>query len=74
MIDALVVLTVLVLLWLLMARFGYDSRERVHSPEERLAARGFTWAELAAPPASQAPRRTQSTRAGPAAVTLQGAR
>ena len=39
----------LVLLWLLMARFGYDSRERLRSPEARLAERGFTWAALADP-------------------------
>ena len=45
--DAVVILAGLAVLWLLMARFGHDSRERLRSPEERLAARGFTWADLA---------------------------
>ena len=41
-----VVLVALVALWLLMVRFGHDSRDHLASPEESLAARGFTWEDL----------------------------
>ena len=47
--SAVVVIAALVVLWLLMIRFGHDSRDRLYSEEERLAARGFLWEDLADP-------------------------
>jgi hypothetical protein len=41
--EALVILGLFVVLALLAARFGHDSRERVASIEEALARQGFTW-------------------------------
>jgi hypothetical protein len=41
--DALLVLVLFVVLALLAARFGHDSREHPASVEEALARQGFTW-------------------------------
>jgi hypothetical protein len=39
--DALLVLSLLVVLAILAARFGHDSREKVASTEEAFARQGF---------------------------------
>ena len=41
--DALLVLCLFLLLALLAARFGHDSREQLASSEEALARQGFVW-------------------------------
>ena len=41
--ELLLLLSLLILLDLLALRYGHDSRERLRSDEERLAARGFKW-------------------------------
>jgi len=41
--DALVVLSFFLILALLAARFGHDSREHPASAEEALAHHGFAW-------------------------------
>jgi hypothetical protein len=41
--DALLVLSLFILLALLAARYGYDSREHPSSVEEALARHGFAW-------------------------------
>lgn len=41
----LVLLAFVVTLGLLTLRYGYDSRDRLYSPEEEFAAFGMTWAE-----------------------------
>jgi hypothetical protein len=41
--DALVVLSLFIILALLAARFGHDSREHPASAEEALAHHGFAW-------------------------------
>jgi hypothetical protein len=41
--DALVVLSLFLILALLAARFGHDSREHLSSTEEALARQGFAW-------------------------------
>jgi hypothetical protein len=41
--DALLVLSLFLVLALLAARFGHDSRERLASSEEALARQGFAW-------------------------------
>jgi hypothetical protein len=41
--DALLILSLLVLLALLAARFGHDSREHLGSAEEAFARHGFIW-------------------------------
>ena len=41
--DALLVLSLFLLLALLAARFGHDSREHLASTEEALAHQGFAW-------------------------------
>lgn len=45
-IIALAVVTALIALGPLAARFGYDSRDGYASQEQRLAAHGMTWNEL----------------------------
>jgi hypothetical protein len=44
--EALVIITVLLLLAILAPLAGYDSRARLHSKEEDLAAVGLTWEHL----------------------------
>ena len=39
--ELLILLALLVLLDLLALRYGYDSRDRLHSDEERLAMAGY---------------------------------
>jgi hypothetical protein len=46
---AIVVIAVIVALWVLAVRYGYDSREYPHSKEQQLAAYGVTWDHLADP-------------------------
>jgi hypothetical protein len=41
--DALLILGLLLLLALLAARFGHDSRDTLASSEEALARQGFAW-------------------------------
>jgi len=41
--DALLVFTLFLILALLAARFGHDSREKMASSEEAFARRGFAW-------------------------------
>jgi hypothetical protein len=41
--DALLVLSLFLLLALLAARFGHDSREQLASTEEAFARQGFAW-------------------------------
>jgi hypothetical protein len=41
--DALLVLSLFLLLALLAARFGHDSREHLASTEETFAHQGFAW-------------------------------
>jgi hypothetical protein len=41
--DALLVLSLLVVLAILAARFGHDSREHPASVEEAFARQGFAW-------------------------------
>jgi hypothetical protein len=41
--DALVVLSLFIVLALLAARFGHDSRNHLASTEEALARQGFAW-------------------------------
>ena len=41
--DALLVLSLLVVLAILAPRFGHDSREQPASTEEALARQGFAW-------------------------------
>jgi hypothetical protein len=41
--DALLVFTLFLILALLAARFGHDSREKLASSEEAFARRGFAW-------------------------------
>jgi hypothetical protein len=41
--DALLVLSLFLVLALLAARFGHDSREHVASSEEAFARQGFAW-------------------------------
>ena len=45
----LVVIAVLVTLWVLASRYGYDSRDRPRSKEHELAASGFSWPDPADP-------------------------
>jgi hypothetical protein len=44
--ELLIIIVALVLLGLLAARYGYDSRTRLRSGEEDAAARGMTWDTL----------------------------
>jgi hypothetical protein len=41
--DALLVLSLFLVLALLAARFGHDSRDRLASNEEAFARQGFAW-------------------------------
>ena len=41
--DALLILSLFIVLALLAARFGHDSREHPASTEEALARQGFAW-------------------------------
>jgi hypothetical protein len=41
--EPLLIFGLLLLLTLLAARFGHDSREHLTSAEEALARQGFTW-------------------------------
>jgi hypothetical protein len=41
--ELLLLLALLLLLDLLALRYGHDSRDRLRSDEERLAASGITW-------------------------------
>jgi hypothetical protein len=41
--EALLVLSLFLVLALLAARFGHDSREHLASSEEALARQGFAW-------------------------------
>ena len=41
--DALLVLSLFLILALLAARFGHDSREQLASNEEAVARQGFAW-------------------------------
>ena len=41
--DALLVLTLFLVLTLLATRFGHDSREQLASSEEAFARQGFAW-------------------------------
>ena len=41
--EAVLIFGLLLLLALLAARFGHDSREHLTSAEEALARQGFTW-------------------------------
>ena len=43
--EVIVILAVVVALGVLAQRYGYDSRDRPRSAEERLAAAGVTWEE-----------------------------
>lgn len=40
---------VLLALWVLAIRYGYDSRDGIRSKEQELAAYGVSWRDLAAP-------------------------
>ena len=39
---------VLLVLWILALRYGYDSRDSMRSKEQQLAAYGVSWRDLAA--------------------------
>ncbi|HET6315775.1 MAG TPA: hypothetical protein VFG86_04910 [Chloroflexota bacterium] len=41
--EALLILSLFLVLAVLAARFGHDSRERLTSSEEALARHGFAW-------------------------------
>jgi hypothetical protein len=41
--DALLVLSLFIVLALLAARFGHDSREQLATSEQVLARQGFAW-------------------------------
>ena len=41
--DALLILSLFLVLALLAARFGHDSREQLASSEEAFARQGFAW-------------------------------
>ncbi len=41
--DALLILSLFIVLALLAARFGHDSREHLASTEEAFARQGFAW-------------------------------
>jgi hypothetical protein len=45
--ELIVIITLLTLFGLLANRHGHDSRDRLRSPEECLAASGFTWEDQA---------------------------
>jgi hypothetical protein len=45
--EALVILSLFLVLALLAARFGHDSREQLASAEEALARQGFAWEDRA---------------------------
>jgi hypothetical protein len=47
--DLIVILAALIALGVLAHRYGYDSRDRLPSAEERLAAAGFRSADGSAP-------------------------
>ena len=47
--ELLVMFAALIALGLLAQRYGYDSRDRLRSAEERLAAAGFCSADGSAP-------------------------
>jgi hypothetical protein len=44
-VEWIVILALVVALGVLAQRYGYDSRDRPRSAEERLAAAGVTWEE-----------------------------
>ncbi len=39
-------IAVILALWILAVRYGYDSRDRAHSKEHELATYGVTWVDL----------------------------
>ena len=45
----LMIAAVLLVLWVLAIRYGYDSRDGICSKEQELAAYGVSWRDLAAP-------------------------
>lgn len=45
----LMIAAVLLVLWVLAIRYGYDSRDGIRSKEQELAAHGVSWRDLAAP-------------------------
>jgi hypothetical protein len=55
-VELIVFLVVLVLLEVLAARYGFDSRDRPITPEELLASRGITWDETWGLPSPRSPR------------------
>jgi hypothetical protein len=55
--ELLIVVIALGVLGALANRFGYDSRDRLASDEERMSAQGFVWGRHAQPHAA-APRLT----------------
>jgi hypothetical protein len=69
--EAIILVALLVALGLLATRYGYDSRSRLRSHEEDLAALGYTWAEggrAASAGGRRQGRRRASGRAGTVAL------
>ena len=50
--EVLVILSLFIGLAILATRFGYDSRNRIRSAEERLGAQGLAWGNQADPNAA----------------------
>ncbi len=70
--ELLVMLVALIALGLLAQRYGYDSRDRLRSAEERLAAAGFRSADGTAPTQPEPGRRTRAVGAVGRAGRLDG--
>ena len=47
MLTVALAVVILLALWVLAARYGYDSRDGMRSKEEDLASYGITWRDLA---------------------------
>jgi hypothetical protein len=71
--DAVIVAGLLAALVFASARWGYDSRDEIHSKEQDLAVQGYMWEDLDAgqPVATHAPPPEQDTPgAGPEMAQL----